>query len=153
AGIGSKGHLALLMLCHLTGMQLNHIPYRGTSPAQAALLGGTVTLGIDTASVYVPHVQSGALRGIAVSSTRGLKVLPDVRTIAEQGVPGYEATVWYGAVGPAGLPGEIAQRIAAVVDRWGRSAEGGAMLTDLGMNALGGTPDDLDRAVKRELEV
>jgi tripartite-type tricarboxylate transporter receptor subunit TctC len=153
AGNGSKGHMALLMLCHLTGMQLNHIPFRGSAPAQSALLAGTVPLCIDTASVYIPHVQSRALRGIAVTSTQRMSLMPDVPTVAEQGIPGFDATVWYGAVGPAGLPPQIAPRVAEIVDRWGRSSEGSAMLTQLGMIALGGTPDDLAQAVKRELEV
>src|SRR5262245_42813103 len=153
AGSGSKGHMAILMLCHQTGMQLNHVPYRGTAPAQTALLGGSVEIGIDTASVYVPHVLAGALRGLGVTSTQRMSLLPDVPTIAEQGMAGYEATVWYGAVGPAGLPAEIAPRVAAIVDAWGRSAAGKAMLTDLGMSALGGTPADLAQAVKRELEI
>jgi tripartite-type tricarboxylate transporter receptor subunit TctC len=153
AGNGSKGHLAVLMLCRLTGMELNHVPYRGTAPAQADLLGGTVLLGIDTASVYVPPVRSGALRGLAVTSTRRMEQLPDVPTVAEQGVPGYEATVWYGAVAPAGIPADIPPRIAAVIDAWGRSEAGRAMLAELGMAAIGGTPADLARAVSRELEI
>ena len=153
AGSGSKGHMAILMLCHQTGMQLNHVPYRGTAPAQTALLGGSVETGIDTASVYVPHVLAGALRGIGVTSTQRMSLLPDVPTIAEQGMASYEATVWYGAVGPAGLPADIAPRVATIVDAWGRSAGGKAMLTDLGMSALGGTPADLAQAVKRELEI
>jgi tripartite-type tricarboxylate transporter receptor subunit TctC len=153
AGNGSKGHMAVVMLCHLTGMELNHIPYRGTAPAQTALLAGSVDIGIDTASVYVPHVQAGALRAFGVTSTRRMALLPDVPTIAEQGLPGYEATVWYGAVGPAGLPAEIPQRIAEVIDAWGRSAAGRTVLTELGMAAIGGTPQDLAGAVKRELEV
>jgi tripartite-type tricarboxylate transporter receptor subunit TctC len=153
AGSGSKGHLAVVMLSQLTGMALDHVPYRGTAPAQADLLGGTVTLGIDTASVYVPHFRSGALRAIAVTSRRRMARLPDVPTIAEQGIAGYEATVWYGAVGPAGMPPAIASRIAQVVDAWGKSAAGMAMLDELGMAPLGGTPEDLARQVPREIEI
>jgi tripartite-type tricarboxylate transporter receptor subunit TctC len=153
AGSGSKGHMAVLMLCHRTGIELNHIPHRGTAPAQTALLAGSVPLGIDTASVYVPHVQSGALRGLGVTSAQRMDLLPDVPTIAEQGLPGYQATVWYGAVGPAGIPADVAPRVATIVDAWGRSAAGRTMLTELGMIALGGTPEDLAQAVKRELEI
>ncbi|WP_426959499.1 Bug family tripartite tricarboxylate transporter substrate binding protein [Muricoccus radiodurans] len=153
AGTGSKGHLAILMLCNQTGMELNHVPYRGTGPAQTDLLAGTVELGIDTASVYVPHVRRGALHGIAVTSTRRMAQLPEVPTVAEQGQPGYEATVWYGAVAPAGIPAAIPPRIAAVVDAWGRSDAGRTMLTELGMAAIGGTPEDLGRAVSRELTI
>jgi tripartite-type tricarboxylate transporter receptor subunit TctC len=153
AGSGSKGHLAIVMLSMLTGMKLSHVPYRGSSPAQADLLGGTVKLGIDTASIYVPHIRSGALRGIAVTSARRMARLPDVPTVAAQGVTGYEATVWYGAVAPAGLPPGIAPRIAQIIDAWGRSTAGAAMLEELGMAALGGTPEDLARAVTREIAV
>jgi tripartite-type tricarboxylate transporter receptor subunit TctC len=153
AGSGSKGHLAVLMLCHTTGMQLIHVPYRGTAPAQADLLGGTVKLGIDTASVYVPHFLSGALHGLAVTSSRRMGRLPAVPTVAEQGVEGYEATVWYGAVGPAGLPPAIPPRVAQVIDAWAKSGEGAAMLDELGMSPLGGTPADLARRVKQEIEV
>jgi tripartite-type tricarboxylate transporter receptor subunit TctC len=153
AGSGSKGHLAVVMLSLLTGMKLDHVPYRGTAPAQADLLAGTVKLGIDTASVYVPHIQSGALRGLAVTSRRRMTKLPQVPTVAEQGVADYEATVWYGAVGPAGLPAQIAPRIARVIDAWGKSPAGLAMLEELGMAPLGGTPDDLARQVTREIEI
>lgn len=153
AGTGSKGHMAVLMLCHRAGIEMNHIPYRGTGPAQADLLAGTVMLGIDTASVYVPHIRSGALRAIGVSSARRMPQLPDVPTIAEQGIDGYEATVWYGAVGPAGIASAISHRIASIVDAWLKSDAAQGMLSDLGMTALGGTPEDLAQAVRREIEV
>jgi len=153
AGSGSKGHLAVLMLSHLTGIALNHVPFRGTGPALAALLADTVELGIDTASVYVPHLHAGALRGLGVTSARRMELLPDVPTIAEQGLPGYQATVWYGAVAPAGIPADIPPRIAAIVDAWGRGDAGRTVLSELGMTALGGTPDDLRQAVTRELAV
>jgi tripartite-type tricarboxylate transporter receptor subunit TctC len=153
AGSGSKGHLAVVMLSMLTGMRLDHVPYRGSTPAQTDLLGGTVKLGIDTASIYVPHILSGALRGIAVTSTRRMAKLPAVPTVAEQGIRDYEATVWYGAVAPAGLPRPIADRIAQVIDAWGKSSAGQAMLEELGMAPLGGTPDDLARQVTREIAI
>ncbi len=153
AGSGSKGHLAVIMLSMLTGMKLSHIPYRGSTPAQTDLLSGTVKLGIDTASIYVPHILSGALRGIAVTSSRRMARLPAVPTVAEQGIAGYEATVWYGAVAPAGLPPAIASRIAEIIDAWGKSAAGAAMLEELGMAAIGGTPQDLARAVTQEIAI
>lgn len=153
AGSGSKGHLAVLALCHRAGIELNHIPYRGTGPAQTDLLAGTVMIGIDTASVYVPHVRSGAVRALGVSSSRRMEQLPGVPTVAEQGFEGYEATVWYGAVGPAGIPQAIADRIASIVDAWLKTEAARSMLRDLGMAALGGTTADLARAVREEIEL
>jgi len=153
AGTGSKGHLAVLALCHRAGIDLNHIPYRGTGPAQTDLLAGTVMVGIDTASVYVPHVRSGAVRALGVSSSRRMEQLPQVPTIAEQGFEGYEATVWYGAVGPAGIPQPIADRIAGIIDAWLKTEAARGMLRDLGMAALGGTTADLARAMRDEIEL
>ena len=153
AGSGSKGHLAVLALCHRAGIELNHIPYRGTGPAQTDILAGTVMVGIDTASVYVPHVRSGAVRALGVSSSRRMEQLPQVPTIAEQGFDGYEATVWYGAVGPAGIPQPIADRIAGIIDAWLKTEAARGMLRDLGMAGLGGTTADLARAMRDEIEL
>jgi tripartite-type tricarboxylate transporter receptor subunit TctC len=152
-GAGAKGALAVLLLCRQTGMELIHVPYRGTGPLQADLLGGTVVLGIDTASSYIPHIRSGALRGLAVSSAGRMPRLPEVPTIAEQGLPGFEATVWYGAVGPAGIPPEIPVQVARIIDAWIKSPAGASLLDELGMAPLGGTPTDLARQVAQELEI
>ena len=127
--------MALLMLCHLTGMQRRPHSVPGLGASAVGATGSDCAALIDTASVYIPHVQSGEICGVAVTSTQRMSSIPDVPTVAEQGIPGFDATVSYGAVGPAGLPPKIAPHVAEIVDRWGRSSEGNAMLTRLGMIA------------------
>jgi tripartite-type tricarboxylate transporter receptor subunit TctC len=111
SGVGSPGHLAASLFESMTGIQLTHVPYKGGGPATTELLGGHVPSGFSVISTVVPLVQSGKLRGIAVTSTRRADAIPDVPTIAEAGVKGYAAVNWYGLHAPAKTPQHIIERL------------------------------------------
>jgi tripartite-type tricarboxylate transporter receptor subunit TctC len=111
AGVGSSGHLAGALFETLTGTKLTHIPYKGMGVALTDIVAGQVSLTFGTNLSTLPHVRSGRLRAIAVTSAQRSPALPDIPTVAEAGVPGYEASLWYGFAGPARLPAEIVRRL------------------------------------------
>ncbi len=115
AGNGSQPHLAAELFKTMTGTQLVHVPYKGAPPAMTDLIAGHVALSFATSPTAVPNVKSGKVRALGVSSTRRIPSLPDVPTIAEAGVPGYEASGFFGLVGPAGLAAPIVEKINAAV--------------------------------------
>jgi len=115
AGIGSSGHLAGAQFGILTGAKLLHIPYKGMGLVITDLISGQVSLTFGTSLSVVPHVRSGRLRALATTGTQRSGALPDLPTVAEAGVPGYEASLWYGFVGPARIPPEIVRRLNAEI--------------------------------------
>ena len=118
AGVGSSGHLGGALFETLTNTKMVHIPYKGMALAITDLMSGQVTMTFGTSLSVVPHARSGRLRALATTGTKRSPALPDLPTVAEAGVPGYEASLWYGFVGPARLPPEIVNRLhSAIVAR------------------------------------
>ena len=115
AGIGGATHLAMELLKSIAKVDLVHVPYRGTAPATTDVLGGRLTMMFDTLPTALPHIQSGGVRVLAVSTPQRHPVLPDVPTGAEAGVPGYDAVGWYGVFAPAGTPEPIVARLSSVI--------------------------------------
>ncbi|HXX82509.1 MAG TPA: tripartite tricarboxylate transporter substrate binding protein [Casimicrobiaceae bacterium] len=111
SGNGSGQHLFAALLCSMTGMQMNHIPYRGSGQATADLLGGQVQMAIPGLAGMLGHIRSGKLRALAVTGARRAPQLPDVPTVSEAGVPGFEAYVWMGLLAPKGTPSGIVDRL------------------------------------------
>ena len=111
SGNGSTQHLTGAMFCKMAGVQMNHVPYRGSGPATADLLAGQVTVGFPGIAGMLPFAKSGKLRALGISSAKRSPELPDVPTIAEAGVPGYELVSWFGIAAPKGLPREVQMRI------------------------------------------
>lgn len=111
AGVGSSGHLAGVLFDSLAGTSLAHIPYKGMSIAITDLIGGQVSLTFGTSLSVVPQVRNGRLRALATTGKERMLALPDVPTVAETGVGGYEAGLWYGFVGPARIPADIVRRL------------------------------------------
>jgi tripartite-type tricarboxylate transporter receptor subunit TctC len=104
AGSGTSSHLAGILFGRIMGVEVTHVPYRGTAPSMLAVLNGEVLFNIDNAPTSRPHVQSGALRAIGVSTARRAAALPDLPTLAEQGVAGFDVASWYGIAAPAATP-------------------------------------------------
>ncbi|MGG5817467.1 tripartite tricarboxylate transporter substrate binding protein [Falsiroseomonas sp. HW251] len=117
AGVGSTHHLVGEMLNATAGVQMQHIPYRGDAAGTTALLGGEITAMITTSVSVLPQVRAGSVRALAVSSARRSKLLPEVPTVAEAALPGFEAPTWAGIAGPRGLPEPVAARLYEVIGR------------------------------------
>ena len=123
------------------GIKLVHVPYRGSGPAMSDLVGGHVDIAITTIPPSISQIRGGLLRAIAVTGSSRLSILPDVPTIAESGVPGYDAVIKYGMVAPAGTPRPIVERLNAELNAALRAEDVRARILDEGGDALSGTPE------------
>jgi tripartite-type tricarboxylate transporter receptor subunit TctC len=110
-GIGSAAHIAMAAFCLSAGVVMQHVPYRGTGPAVTDLLGGRIQLTMTGAPVVLPLAQAGRLRGLAVSGVRRIAAAPDLPTVAEAALPGFDASQWYGIVAPAGTPEDVIETL------------------------------------------
>ena len=117
SGSGSTSHLVQALFTELAGIQVTHVPYKGSAPNITDLLGGRTTFTAETTAAALPYLQSGKLRGIGVSSIKRIPFLPDIPTLDEQGMKGYDAIAWAGLVAPAGTPAPILDRLNAEIVR------------------------------------
>ena len=145
---GSAGHLAQESLRTIAGIDIVMVPYKGSSSAYVDLIGGRLQGFTDPVLGALPQVQGGTVRALAVTSSRRLSVLPDVPTVAESGVPGFEFHSWYGLWGPANLPRPVVARLNAEIARWISSPEVRAQFDQLGYETQAGTPEDFARFVR-----
>jgi len=147
---GSPGHLAGELLKQVTGGLIEHIPYKGGAPAIADLIAGRVQIMFEGMNSMAPHVKGGKLRGIAVTSQKRVGAFPDIPTMAESGVPGFEISAWQGMVAPAGLPRPLLDRINAAVNRAVAMPNFKTRMADLGSEASGGTPEEFAALIRRD---
>ena len=151
-GSGSSQHLAAELFKHMAGVDMTHVPYKGGGAAYTDLLGGRVQVMIDALQQSMPHIKAGKLRAIAVASAQRLPQLPDVPTIAESGVPGYESGAWYGLVAPANTPKEVVAQIAAEVDRIMKLPDIKERFEGPGLVTVGGRPEVFADHINKETE-
>ena len=152
SGNGSTQHLVGALFASMAGVELNHVPYRGSGPATQDLIAGLVKLGFPGTPIAIPLVKSGRLRALAVTTPRRLPELPDVPTLAEAGVPGYEATVWLGLLAPVGTPRDIIERLRLAVARALGSPEVERQIAVTGMEVSLTTPEEMGEFLRRELD-
>ncbi len=152
AGIGASGHLAGALFETMTNTKMVHIPYKGMSLAVADLMGGQVSMSFGTALSMVPHVRTGRLRALATTGAARSPALPELPTVAEAGVPGYEASLWYGFVGPAKLPPEIAQRLNAEIVAAINSPDVRERLSNQGVDARASSAEEFGKLMVTDLE-
>ena len=151
-GNGTSQHLSAEMLATTMGLKLNHVPFKGSAPAVTAMLGGQVDFAFVVAPDALAHVKAGKLRAIGVTGAKRAAPLPDVPTLAEAGVPGYEATAWFGYLAPAGTPREIIDRLNAEVAKALESPDVRERLAPGGLSELpGGTPERFGDFIKTEI--
>lgn len=152
SSIGGAPHLAGELFKLMTRTDITHIPYRGSGPALQDLLGGTVQIMFDSLASSAEHVRSGRLRAIAVTTAQRLPSHPELPTIAEAGVPGYEISTWYAMWGPKNLPPAIATRMQQAVARVCRREDARARFVAMGANPIASTPEEFSRFCASEYE-
>ena len=152
AGNGSSIHLAGEVFTSMAKIDMQHIPYKGSNPAVTDLLGGQVNYMFDSITSAKPHIDSGKLRPIGITTSKRSKALPNVPTIAESGLPGYEVTPWFAVFVPAATPKPIVNKLnAALLDAL-KSPEIKAKFDGIGAEPLGTTPDELASYLNKEIE-
>jgi tripartite-type tricarboxylate transporter receptor subunit TctC len=151
AGIGSPNHLSLELFQAMAGVNMVHVPYKGSGQLVGDLLAGQVQLASMGLPVAVPHVQSGKLRAIAVTGAARSPLLPEVPTVSEAGLPGFEVTSWYGVFGPAGLPADIVAKLNSEIGSAVTAPEVKERLATLGAEPSVKAPDQFARYVRQEI--
>jgi tripartite-type tricarboxylate transporter receptor subunit TctC len=153
SGQGSINHLAVALFALMGGFQLNHVPYKGTGPALTDTIGGQTNVMLGSPTSTLPHVRAGRLRLLAVTTAQRIAAEPDVPTVAEAGVPGYEATLWHGLIGPKGMPAPIVERINSEVTRVLELKDAVGQLQNDGVTPAGGSPESFRDAIRREIDL
>jgi tripartite-type tricarboxylate transporter receptor subunit TctC len=149
-GVGTVPHLSTELFGVRTNVKLVHVPYQGSPPAVTDLLAGRVSMMLGVASTIMPHVQAGRLKALASSSAKRPHIAPDLPTIAEAGLPDFEASVWFGLMAPAGTPRAVIDKLAAAANGALKSEEIVAKLEAQGFDPLGGSPEEFGRFIARE---
>lgn len=151
SSVGNLTHLAAELFCSLAKVKMLHVPYKGGGPAMTDLLGGRVAVFFSTVAVARPHLRSGKIKGLGVTTARRTQALPDMPTIAEAGLPGYEVSGWYGLVAPAGTPEAVIARLHGAVQHALRQAEIREKLLGVGVEAVETTTAQFAQKLDAEL--
>jgi tripartite-type tricarboxylate transporter receptor subunit TctC len=152
AGIGSSPHLAALLFESLAKVKLEQVAYSGVAPMVPDLLANRVNVSLGDASTFLPHVRSGALRALGVTTATRFEGLPEVPTVAEAGVPGYEASAWYGVVGPAKMPADIVAKLSTDIAAIAGTPEVKKKLAPLAAVTVGSTAPEFATFIRAEYD-
>jgi len=150
-GVGSTGHLSGELFKTMAGISMTHIAYKGSAPTMQDLIGGQIPLVIDNIPPYLPQVKAGKIRALAVTTAKRTPAAPDLPTVAEAGVPGYEASAWFGLFAPAGTPPEIVSRISAETQRVLKLPDVNERLAGLGAQPAANSPQEYGQFVRDEI--
>jgi len=151
-GNGSSAHLTGELFKQVTGVSMQHVPYKGSAPAMLDLIAGRIDIMFDNIPLPLPHIKAGKLRGLAVTAAQRSPVLPELPTLAEAGVPGFDVSSWYGIYAPAGLPRDIVTRLNGAFNEVLRLPEIRNQLVSQGWSPTGGTPEQFGAFTQAELE-
>jgi tripartite-type tricarboxylate transporter receptor subunit TctC len=152
SGAGTSIHMSGAMFTQLTGTDIVHIPYKGSAPAVTDLLGGQTNMMFDNIPSSLPHIKAGKLIALATTGAQRDPALPDLPTIAEAGVAGYESGVWFGLMVPAATPKDVIGKLNAAAVQATKSPEFQKRMHDLGYNIIPGSPEDMARMIQAELK-
>jgi tripartite-type tricarboxylate transporter receptor subunit TctC len=152
SGIGAASHLSAELFKSMAGVDMLHVPYKGTGQAVTDLLAGQIDVMFGPAETVMPHVKSGRLRALAVTSAKRFAVLPDLPTVAESGVPGYSAVGWFGLFAPAGTPKDIVAKVSADANKVLNDPTVKASMVAAGAEASPDTPEQFGRFVRSEMD-
>ena len=150
SGIGATGHLSIELFNLMAGVRLVHVPYKGGGPAMADLVGGQVNLIFATTASAIPHLKSGRIKGIAVTTAKRSALLPDLPTISESGLAGFDANNWYGLVVPAKTPRAIIEQLNAEVTKILNMPDVKTTLFNQGLDPAPGTPEQFGAYIRSE---
>jgi tripartite-type tricarboxylate transporter receptor subunit TctC len=151
SGNGTSIHMSGELFKHMTSTNIVHVPYKGSAPAVTDLLGGQVQMMFDNIPSSLPHIKAGKLRALATTGAKRDPALPELPTIAEAGVPGYESGVWFGLAVPAGTPKDIVARLNAEAVKGTRSPDFVKRMTELGYLIIGSTPEQMAEMTRSEI--
>ena len=151
AGQGSSQHMSGEMFKLLAGAPLVHVPYKGSAPAVQDVIGGQIPMSFETATVALPHVQSGKVRALAVTSAKRSKVLPEVPTLQEAGIAGFDVASWQALYAPAGTPAAVVQRVNAEIEKILATAEVKTKMDGLGLDHAANTPEQFTAFGRNEM--
>ena len=151
AGVGTSQHISGEMFKTLAGVQMQHVPYRGSGPMIPELLGGTLPIAVDNITTVIQHIKAGKIRALAVTTTTRSSVAPDVPTMAESGLAGYELSSWQAAFAPAGTPRPIIDRLYTEISRILKMSDVAKRLTDLGLDISSMPPAELAALIKADV--
>ncbi len=151
SGSGSTIHMSCEMFKQMLGLDITHVPYKGSGPAVSDLMGGQVNMMFDNIPSAISHIRSGKLRALATTGPKRAATLPDLPTVAEAGVPGYESTAWFGLAMPAGTPKAIIDRMNAEGQKAAKAPDFIKRMTDLGYEIVGGTPEQMAAMIQDEI--
>jgi tripartite-type tricarboxylate transporter receptor subunit TctC len=150
-GNGSSSHMSMELLKSMAGIDLIHVPYKGSSPALTDVVAGQDAVMSVNMPPAVPLVKAGKLRALAVTTRTRSPLMPDVPTVAESGLPGYETVAWFGVLAPAGTPKEIVNHLSVEIAKIARSPEMRERLTSLGAEPVASTPDEFAAVIARDI--
>ena len=152
SGAGGAPHMSGELFASMAGIDMTHIPYKGSTAAHPDLLSGRTSMMFDTVAAIMPHVKNGAVRAIAVTTAKRVSIAPDVPTMAEAGLPGYETSTWGGVLAPAGTPKDIVAKLNAEFNRDLNLPDVRKKLTDAGIETTGGTPQQFGDFIRAEMQ-
>ncbi|MBI3069157.1 MAG: tripartite tricarboxylate transporter substrate binding protein [Betaproteobacteria bacterium] len=150
-GVGSSGHLSVALLEYVAGVTFNHVPYKGGGPSMNATVAGQVHFAIPALPTAVPHVKAGRIRMLAVTGAKRSSAMPDVPTVAEAGVPGYDFDAWFGVFAPAGTPKAVISRLNQVIVKAIEMPELREQLARAGLDPESSTPDQLGKLLRADV--
>ena len=150
-GTGTSQHLACVLFKNTANVAIKHVPYKGNAAAMTDVMGGQIEMLFDQMATAVPHVKAGRVRALAVTTGRRSPAMPDVPTIAESGVPGYESTAWFGIIGPAGMPKEVTNQINAALRKALARPEVQKQLSEQGLDLTPNSPDEFRAMLTSEM--
>jgi tripartite-type tricarboxylate transporter receptor subunit TctC len=151
SGVGGTQHLAGALFCKMAGVEMVHVPYKGSAPGLTDVIAGNVLLMFPNVPAALPHVKAGRLRALGVTSLKRSSAFPDVPPIAEVGLPGYEAIVWFGVFAPAGLSPDIVKRLNGEIVKIIEQPDVRGLITRLGAEPVGDSPEEFAVYVKAQI--
>ena len=150
AGTGTSTHLGVELFKKMTGTSIVHIPYKGSAPSIAAVMAGETQMAMETAPPLIPQIKAGRLKMLAVTTIQRARLLPQVPTVAESGLPGFDTYTWFGMAAPAGVPGEVVQKLHAEIVNALAVPDVRQKLENLGAEVIGSTPEEFTALQKSE---